>query len=126
MRNAPGVPDLVEDETALGVDGAYDLFPALDLLGRVDARRARIADGLGRNIGGFGDDQPALAGALAVIGGVHRLGNVAGLAGAQPRERRHDDAMRERDRAEREGLEESVVRHVEIPLLFRMLDASRP
>jgi hypothetical protein len=66
------MPELQEDEGALGVDGINDLAPTFDLLVRPDAGHAGIAEGSRRDRRGLGNDQPALRGALRIIFGVER------------------------------------------------------
>src|ERR1700687_487032 len=84
---------------------ARHAFPASDLLGAVDAGRADITLALGRDLGRFRDDEPG-ARALGIIEGVELGRHVAG-AGAAPSERRHDDAVREPERSDVYGGEES-------------------
>lgn len=63
----PGVPDLVEDEAALGVDGVGHGFPAGDLGVCEDARGAGVGRGIEADVRGLGELQSALGGPLAVV-----------------------------------------------------------
>ena len=65
---APDVPELKEDVVAAGVDGVRDLAPAGDLGVGKNARRRRVALGLGGDLRGLADDQ-AHRSALRVIRG---------------------------------------------------------
>ena len=95
MRNAPAVPELQEDDAALGVDRVGDELPALDLLVRIDARHVRPRGPGRQHRRRFADDQAALRGALAVICSVERIGRIAGRRRAHACQRRHDHAVRE-------------------------------
>ena len=66
--DAPDVPELKEDVVAMGVDGVRDLAPAGDPGVGEDARRRRVALGLGGDLRGLADDQ-ARRSALGIIGG---------------------------------------------------------
>src|SRR5690606_15405668 len=70
----------------------------------------------GQHLGGLGDDEAALARALAVIGGIELIRDVARSGGAHPRERGHHHAMRKRERAELEGVEKRITGHPGNPL----------
>ena len=93
MRRAAGMPELGEHLAALAVDRVGDRLPARNLGIGIEAGRAEPTSSRGRHRGGFADDQPALGGALAVIGRHEGTGDVAGLGGPRPRERGHDDAV---------------------------------
>ena len=93
VRDAAGMPKLNDDGPAFGVHGVGDGFPAPDLIVRIAARRIRVALRLGRDLGGFGDDQ-AGRGALGVIFNGKRTRDQA-RTGAISRERRHHDAVGE-------------------------------
>ena len=97
------MPKLNDHGPAFGVHGVGDGFPAPDLIVRIAARRIRIALRLGRDLGGFGDDQ-AGRGALGVIFDSKRTRDQA-RAGAISRERRHHDAVGEFQRAGFSGFE---------------------
>jgi hypothetical protein len=95
MGNAAHMPELHENNTALAMDHLRDAAPALDLLGRIDARRVRPASRRFGNLRRLGDDQPARAGPLAVIFD-HQIGRRIGWRHRpHPRERGHDNAMGE-------------------------------
>ena len=53
MGDAPDMPELRYHAAATGLDRAGHAFPACDLLGAVDTRRADIALALGRDLGCF-------------------------------------------------------------------------
>ena len=109
VSGAAGVPELGEDVAAFGADGGDDFFPGFDLLVGVEAGCSEPAACGGGDGGGFGDDEAAVGGALAVVFGHESVGDVAGLGGAGARERRHDDAMFERERTDLDGSEESFL-----------------
>src|SRR5690606_23052408 len=114
MRDATDVPKLQEDLPALVVDGTHHALPAFDLGRRVDARRRGRPLAGGQYLARLGDDQAAGGGALAVVAGIEFIGNVARPGGAHPGQRRHHDAVRQRERAELEGVEERSAGHPEI------------
>ncbi len=100
------MPDLHEDAAARGVDRTGDLFPAFHLRLRPDAGYARIADALRRDRHAFGDDHTGRR-PLRIVFGHQRIGDLA-RAGAQPRQRRHQDTVRQGqvaddDRVEKRG-----------------------
>jgi hypothetical protein len=98
------MPKLQEDAAARAMDSVGHLPPALDLGVGVDARRPRIAHAFRRHLRRLGDDQPG-GGALLIVLCVKRGRNIAG-AGAVARHRRHDDPVREQERAELERRKE--------------------
>ncbi len=100
MRRPPRMPQLGEHAAALGVDRVGHRLPASDLRIGIEAGRTEPAARRGRDRGGFADDQPALGGALAVVGSHERAGDVAGLAGARAGQRGHDDAVAQCDGAD--------------------------
>src|SRR5262245_49836690 len=65
MGDAPDMPELGHHAAATGMDCTGHAFPACDLLGAVDTRRADIALALGRDLGCFRDDESG-AGPLGV------------------------------------------------------------
>src|SRR5262249_23782019 len=77
MGDAPDMPELQHHAAATGMDCTGHAFPACDLLGAVDTRRADIALALGRDLGCFRDDESG-AGPLGVIQRAQRGGHVAG------------------------------------------------
>jgi hypothetical protein len=81
VRDPSGVHDLGEDDAALGVHGVGDGPPALDLLVRVQARRARVALAHRRGLGALGDDEtgPGPLGVVRRHGGVGTPSAVARL-----------------------------------------------
>ena len=84
-------------------------FPSGDLFGTVDARRARIAQSLRRDLCRLADDQSG-GGALGVIGDVERTGRIA-AAGAIARHRRHHDSIGQLRGAEPQRQEDVDVGH---------------
>ena len=105
VRDAADMPELDEDASAALMHAVGDLAPALDLLLRIDAGRVLVALALLRDLARLGD-QKAGGGALAVIVDRERARHHAGRHRAVARQRRHHQAVRQRDRAELEGLEE--------------------
>ena len=99
MGNTPGVPQLDGDTAIFRMNTGGDFLPGGNLLRAVQARRAGIAFGLGRNLRRFGDDQ-AGAGALAVVFAHQRGRDIARLDAAQTRQRRHKYAIRDGDRTD--------------------------
>src|SRR5262249_50412602 len=104
MGDAPDVPELEHYAATTSMDSTSHAFPTCDLLGAVDAWRANIALALGRDLGCFRDDEPG-AGPLGVIQGAQRSRHIAG-AGAAASQRRHDNAVRKRERSYFDGGEE--------------------
>ena len=111
VRDAADMPDLDEDAPALFVHAVGHLAPAGDLLLRIDAGRILIALALLRNLAGF-RDQEACRGALPVIVHRQRARHHAGRHRAVAGQRRHREAVRKRDRAKLEGLEQFGLAHV--------------
>src|ERR1700678_1169462 len=70
MRHPPDMPELEENQAALGMHGFGDVAPSPDLRFRIDARGAGIAASRRHDRRGLGDDQTARRGALTVIFGV--------------------------------------------------------
>ena len=105
IGNPADVPELQEDAAARGVDGLGDRPPALDLLVRPDAGRARIADALRRDGGRLGEDE-AGGGALDVIVAHQRIGDPARHGRAVAGQGRQEDAVRDPEVAEDERIEE--------------------
>jgi hypothetical protein len=104
MRNAPDVPELQEDASALLAHCLGRELPAFDLLLRPDARGADVALTLGGDVGCLGDDE-AGRGALGVVGRL-QLARYAIVIGTRARQRRHDDAVGEGVGAEPNRVEE--------------------
>ena len=109
MRNSPDMPKLQKNPPAGRMHCVSDELPAGDLRGAVDARRARIAEPLGRYLARLGDDQPG-ARALRIIGRVQRRRRIA-RAGPIARHRRHHQAVGEGEGAEVEGRKKIHVIH---------------
>nr|GEU28220.1 hypothetical protein [Tanacetum cinerariifolium] len=99
------MPQLHEDLAAGRVHRVGHLAPTAHLRFRINAGRQFEGGGVGRNVGGLGDDQPR-RGALAVVGGVER-GGYAAVAGAGARDGRHGDAVGKGKVAEGDGVEQS-------------------
>ena len=89
MRDTPAIPQLYKDVTATCMHCISHGAPALDLFLTVDARGGRIADPLGRDLGGLSDDQTG-TGALRVIECIHGLRDIAGHGGPVAGQRGHD------------------------------------
>jgi hypothetical protein len=106
MRLAAVVPQLHEDAPALRMDGIRDLLPAGDVRVLVDARRAEIAAAVVRDVGRFGDDEPALRSALTVVLQHDAARAVVGV-GAQARGWCVHDAMLQRVRSDPDRRKES-------------------
>src|SRR6516165_4287595 len=104
MGDAPDMPELGHHAAATGMDCTGHAFPACDLLGAVDTRRADIALALGRDLGCFRDDESG-AGPLGVIERAQRGGHVA-RARAASGQGRHDNTVLQRERAYPDGGEE--------------------
>src|ERR1700751_5299347 len=101
----PSSPDpqaqLPTGQPAAGrVHGGGDTFPPGDLFGAVNARRARIADALRRDLCGFADDQSG-TGALGGVSRVERPRYIA-AAGSITRHWRHHDSIGQLQRTELE------------------------
>jgi hypothetical protein len=87
------------------VDGVGDEAPAANLFVGVHAGGENIAQALLRNLCRLADDQPG-ARALAVIFRHQFIGDLAATNGAVAGQRRHDDAVVQRQVAQDEGLEQ--------------------
>ena len=92
QRKAAAMPELANDQAAFAVHGRSDSAPAGNLRSGPDARCVRIATGLRRNDGAFGDDQ-AGTGALGVIQGRQSARYKARVIGTATRQRGHDNAV---------------------------------
>ena len=103
VRDAADVPELQEDAAALGVHGGGDLLPSGDLCVGIDTRGVRVTMAAGRDRSGLGDDQ-ARAGTLGVIFR-HQVRRDIGALGATTGQRRHQNAVRQRQGADFEGSE---------------------
>ena len=95
MRDAPDMPELQKNDSALGMNGVDHLAPACDLLLGVDAGHAGAAEACFHHRRGFGDQQPARRRALRVILGVQRPRRERGLRRPHPRQRRHRETVLE-------------------------------
>lgn len=118
VAQAPNVPELREDAPAVGMHSVGHLAPARDLLGGVDAGRPRVALAERRHIRAFTDDETG-ARTLRVVRGHQFVGDIAGLARTRAGHWRHDDAVRQCQRAELQRLEQRVVLH-DVDSLWRM------
>ncbi len=96
------MPDLSEDVSSGAVDGGGDGLPGFDLLGGPEAGDVGVAYAGGVDWDAFGEDE-AGAGALGVVLGHERGGDVAGGA-AQAGEWGHEDAVRELEVAQLDGV----------------------
>nr|GEZ30768.1 hypothetical protein [Tanacetum cinerariifolium] len=85
------MPELTNDFAAGRVYGIGDGAPASDLRFAPDPGGCRIAAPLGRDVGGFGDDQPG-GGALGVVGGMQFTGHAVFFVAAAG-DGRHDDSV---------------------------------
>ena len=107
MRDAADVPQLQEDAAAVGVYRIGHFLPAGDLLGRVDARRARVTLSFRADLGRLGDQESGCPrvvhsrSARTATGHCHRR--------AVARQRCHHDAAGQAGRTEVEGLEQGAV-----------------
>src|SRR5438132_5527792 len=113
MRDAADMPELEEDDAALGVDGIDHLAPAGYLRLRIDAGRGWIAAAMREHGRRLGDEQAALRGALAVIFAVERPRRKALPLGPHPGERRHRDAVRNLVRTDLQRFEQRLEFHVD-------------
>ncbi len=104
MDQPTHVPHLQNDLATFLVNGLGDRFPALDLLVAPDTRSGGPAEAFDADSGRFADDQTG-AGALAVIGDHHVVGNRTGLGRAATRQRCHDDAILGLDRTQGQRFE---------------------
>ena len=104
MRDAPDMPKLEHDAAAGGVHRSGHALPAFDLLCAVYTGRRNIALALRCHLRRFRDDQPG-ARALRVIERVERGRHVA-FCGAASRQRRHGDAVGQRERSDVDGCEQ--------------------
>ena len=107
VRSAARVPDLHVDAPALGVHGGGDLLPGGHLLWRVDTRLCDEGRGVGGHHGALSDQQ-ATAGTLGVVLGHEGVGHVARIC-ACAGQRREQDAVRNRESANLQGIEECGV-----------------
>ncbi len=105
MDHPAHVPQLGDDAPTLAVNGLGRELPAGDLIVGPQPRRVGPAEAFAADPGRFGNDQ-AGAGALRIIER-HQLVGHALTPGARPGQRRHDEAVRQLDRAELKGIEQS-------------------
>ncbi len=106
VRHPAHVPKLEQDAATRLVDGTGDELPALDLLGRPDAGRVRIAHAHRRDRRRLGDDQAGRCTLGVVL--THQGIRHPPRAGAATRQGRHDDPVRQLqvadlDRVEKRG-----------------------
>ena len=107
MGEAPDVPELQEDLAAFRVYRGRHQPPSSDLFGRIYSRRPGIALTGRRDLGRLGDQQTG-RGALRVIRRVEFVRDVGAVRCPVAGQRRHDDPVGQRDRAEVERCEERV------------------
>jgi hypothetical protein len=100
------MPELNDHRSALGVHGSGDLFPSLDLLVGVAARRPSIALRLRGDLRRLGDDQ-ASGSALRVIFNSEWTRHQTRTS-AVPGQRRHDDMIGKLQSTGGSGFEESL------------------
>ena len=105
VRNAPDMPQLQHDAATCVMHGARDRAPTFGLLFRPDARSVRISNPHWRDGGRLGDDQASRS-PLQIVVPHQRIRN-ASQARPTTRQRRHDDAVRQLQLTEPEGLEEN-------------------
>src|SRR5579872_1392388 len=104
MRNAPDVPKLIEDQSVGLVHRVGDPMPCLDLLAAVDARSPGVTLALHRYLRRFAHDE-GCGSALRVVAGGKGTRHIARLSRPRAGQGRHDDAMRQVERAEPVWLE---------------------
>jgi len=95
MRDPPDMPELEEDDAALGVNGIDHLAPAGDLLFGVNAGHPGIAKTGRHHRRRLGDQQSTWRGALGVIFGVERPRRQRRPRRPHPCQRRQHDAVLE-------------------------------
>src|SRR6185369_5111529 len=95
------MPELGEDLATRLMDGAGNLFPAGNLLGRVDSGSTDVTDPLWAHLRPLGNDQTR-RGPLYVVGNGQRIRDVAGK-GAAAGHRRHYHAVGEIEAAQSVG-----------------------
>ena len=105
------MPKLQEDPAALVVHRVGHQPPAFNLFAAVNARRPGITLPLHGNLRRLADDERSRC-PLRVVAGVERGRHVSGLAGARARQRRHDDPVRESERAELVRLKQKLRRRL--------------
>jgi hypothetical protein len=95
MRDAADMPELEENDRALGVDGIDDLLPAFDLRLALNAGNIGMTETARHDGGSFRYQKPAWGRALRVIFRIQRPRRERRLLRAEPRQRRQCDAMLE-------------------------------
>ena len=91
VRDAARMPQLQKHDAAPIMDSLHDRAPCLDLLVVPDARRQRIADRLGGDVGRLAYDDPRVSALRVIVGGEVRRDPVVVRTAA--RQRRHNDAV---------------------------------
>jgi len=123
VRDTPDVPELQEDDAALGMNRIGDFAPSSNLLARIDARRSGIPSSGLNDRRCFGDNQAALCGALLVVFEVQRMRRVILLRGSHPGQRSHDDAVAELIRPDFQGRKKRRGHHASSGVCIKGFDA---
>ena len=123
MGNAAGVPELQEDDAALGMNRIGDFAPSSNLLARIDARRSGIPSSGLNDRRCFGDNQATLRGALLIVFEVQQMRRVILLRGSHPGQRSHDDAVAELIRPDFQGREKRGGHHGSSGVCIKGFDA---
>jgi hypothetical protein len=95
MRDASDVPELLEYDPALFVNGFADFKPASNLLRRIDTWRPGVPLPLLRDLRRLGDDQTG-ARALSIVLHIQIGGHITWLPGTRTGQGRHCNTMTQR------------------------------
>src|ERR1700716_560415 len=109
MCQPAGVPQLSKHERALAMYGLGDACPSRHLIVSPQPRRSVSAVSQWGNGRAFGDDQPAVRGALGVVLKLSVAGRIAGMLRSLTCQRRHNDAVFQCDWPDPHGAEEQIV-----------------
>src|SRR5258708_17985201 len=104
------MPELQKNPAAGFADGVCNQPPSFGLSLCVDSRRVKISMASRRHRRGLGNDQTG-AGALAVILRIQLPGDVARHFCAHPCQRRHDNAVREAEFSQLNGVKQGCAAH---------------